>query len=358
MALQNIKPTIDRETSLKENLDFILNHLTSPLFSRNIMTKALGHQKEVFNAEEALEYFKASNYQDCRINAYPAFTDYQGINFTAPSFIIIDLDLKDFESQEMLDKTLRKTLNKISEVFRGAQPTILWTGGGYHIYQPVSGFILEEIDRFATYIDPSKKDLTSRLMQYAKDFFTDKKSDPQHRPSVKSCLIRIPGTINSKYNQEIKIIQNWDGFRPPIQYLLRDYRTWLVAEKINDKQEEKKSRKLATSKNFHYIRANTVSWIEELLQTPIADHRKYVLWRILMPYLLNIKNLSQDEVTNIILSWLSKCNVIRKLDFSPQLLTKQNIRNAKNHRYLPISYSKLSSENQELFNIISKKWKQ
>jgi hypothetical protein len=72
-----------------------------------------------------------------------------------------------------------------------------------------------------------------------------------------------------------------------------------------------------------------------------------------MPYLLNI-NLSQDEVTNIILWWLSKCNEVRKLDFSPQLLTRQDIRNAKNHRYLPISFSKLSSENQELFNIISK----
>ena len=40
-------------------------------------------------------------------------------------------------------------------------------------------------------------------MQFAEDYFTNKKSDPQHRPSVRSCLIRIPGTINSKYNQEV-----------------------------------------------------------------------------------------------------------------------------------------------------------
>jgi hypothetical protein len=121
------------------------------------MTRTLGHQKEVFNAEEALAYFKASNYEDCRINAYPSYTEYQGINFTAPSFIMIDLDLKDFQSQEMLDKTLYKTLNKINKVLGGAQPTVLWTGGGYHIYQPIRGFILEEIDRFATYIDKQKR---------------------------------------------------------------------------------------------------------------------------------------------------------------------------------------------------------
>jgi hypothetical protein len=35
------------------------------------MTKALGYQKEAFNIKEALEYFRASNYEDCRINAYP-----------------------------------------------------------------------------------------------------------------------------------------------------------------------------------------------------------------------------------------------------------------------------------------------
>ena len=64
MPQTNIKPTIDNDISIKENLDFILDHLVDPLFPRNIMTKALGRQKEVFNEEEALEYFKASNYED------------------------------------------------------------------------------------------------------------------------------------------------------------------------------------------------------------------------------------------------------------------------------------------------------
>ena len=62
---------IGKETTIKENLDFILNHFTNPLFPRNTMTRALGCQKEVFNAKEALAYFKESNYEDCRINAYP-----------------------------------------------------------------------------------------------------------------------------------------------------------------------------------------------------------------------------------------------------------------------------------------------
>jgi hypothetical protein len=87
---------------IKENLDFILDNLAGPLFPRTIMAKALGHQKEIFNTGNALSYFKASNYEDCRINAYQAYTDYQGINLTAPSFVMIDLDIKDFEHLQIV----------------------------------------------------------------------------------------------------------------------------------------------------------------------------------------------------------------------------------------------------------------
>jgi hypothetical protein len=354
MALQDANVSIYRETSIKENLDFILSHLSNPLFPRTIMTRALGHQKEVLNPEEVLTHFKASNYQDFRINAYPSYTDYHGINLTAPSFIMIDLDLKDFESHEKLDKILHRTLNNINEVLHGSQPTVLWTGGGYHIYQPIKGLILEQIDRFACYSDPSKKDLTSRFMQFAEDYFTDKKSDPQHRPSIKSCLIRIPGTINSKYNQEVRIIQRWDGTRPTIQYLLREYRTWLVAEKINNKLEEKRTWKHRNMKNIDYSRTGTISWIDKLLGTPVADHRKYVIWRILMPYLSNIKNLSDTEVITVIQTWLDKCNELRSLDFNADYLIKQNIRNSKKQRFLPISFNNLLSENRTLYDIISR----
>jgi hypothetical protein len=116
------------------------------------MTKQIGYQVEVFNKEEALEYFKDSNYGDCRINAYPSFTDYHGINRTPISFLMVDLDLKDFADEKkkgkaVLDRVLNKTLQKIKATI-GGNPTMLWTGNGYHVYQPVSGFILEEYETF------------------------------------------------------------------------------------------------------------------------------------------------------------------------------------------------------------------
>ena len=348
--------TVDKENLIGANLDIILEHLSDPLFPRTIMTKALGYQKEVFNKHELLAYFKASNYQDCRINAYPAYTEYKRINLTPPSFIMIDLDITDFEySTDNLDNVLNKTLRKLCDLFHGAHPTVLWTGNGYHVYQPVLGFILEKIDRFACFIDPHKKDLTSRFMQFAESFITDNKGDPQHRPSIKSCLLRVPGTINSQCNQEVKIVQRWNGIRPPINYLLRDYRIWLVSEKINEKAENKRSRNYRKSYSntcLRYIGTDTIQWIEKLLQTPLADHRKYAIWRVLIPYLYNIKNLSDDDVVNILQNWLSKCNVMRTLDFSMQYWIKQNTRNCRKCRYLPISFYNLKSENQELYYTI------
>jgi len=80
------------------------------------MTKDTGYQLEVFNKEEALRYYKSSDsdYNDCRISAYPPYTEYHGINRTPVSFLIVDLDLKDFgmgmfQKNFFLEKALKKT---------------------------------------------------------------------------------------------------------------------------------------------------------------------------------------------------------------------------------------------------------
>lgn len=129
----------------------------------------------------------------------------------------------------------------------------------------------------------------------------------------------------------------------------------LVTEKIN----EVKNTRPQNSRNSHSntcLRcngSNTIQWIEKLLQTPLADHRKYAILRVLIPYLYNIKNLSDDDVVQILQNWLIKCNTMRALDFNKQYLIKQNIRNGRKCRYLPISFHNLKSENQGLYNILS-----
>jgi hypothetical protein len=140
----------------------------------------------------------------------------------------------------------------------------------------MQGFILEEEDVFAKFIDPNGKDLTSKFMQFAEDILTNKKGDPQHHPTINSCLVRIPGTINTKCGQVVKIMQRWDGQRPAIQYLLRPFRRWLIDEKLEQYRHTKRARPQTTN-------STTIRWIEKLLQTP-TELSEISVWYILMPY--------------------------------------------------------------------------
>jgi hypothetical protein len=345
-----------------QGLDFILSHFLEPIFPRKIMTKDVGYQVEIFSRQEGLDYFKASRYEDCRINAYPPFTEFNGINRTPISFLVIDLDLRDFANlKEKLDRAVNKTLSKIEEIIGGV-PTVLWTGNGYHIYQPASRIILEETETFYEFTKNVNKDLTSLFIQFAEEYFTENTADRLHNPTVKSCLLRIPGSLNSKCisyenkDPEVKIIQKWDGKRPSIQPILRDFRRWLIQKRIDDiaelKKQEKKHSKFQIMLSQSQEHKNRIMWIEKgILENPLADHRKYIIWRILSPYLLNVKTVPKEESYSVIKDWLDKCDKLERLNFNIKLKIKEGLKGA--HKgYFPISLEKLKEENKELYDIV------
>jgi hypothetical protein len=121
---------------------------------------------------------------------------------------------------------------------------------------------------------------------------------------------------------------------------------------INEKYVElKKAQKLKQKPVVPADHNKLVGWIERLLQTPISDHRKYSIWRILLPYLLNIRKLPEEEATCIVRDWLSRCNQLRRLDFNYKQKVKDGIEGAK-RGYLPVSLRKLKEENSGLHNML------
>ena len=121
---------------------------------------------------------------------------------------MIDLDLKDFEGgnkKEKLNNQLNRTIRNLSNKFyQQVNPSILWTGNGYHIYLPIEGIIFEEYQIFYDYLEYiDNRNLTTEFLRFAEKFFTNGKADPQHRPSIKSYLVRVAGTINSKNGQQL-----------------------------------------------------------------------------------------------------------------------------------------------------------
>jgi hypothetical protein len=135
--------TFDKE--VKTGLDFILGHFAVFAFPRTISTKTTeGRQVWVNNKAEALARFKQANYLDCRINAYSKH-DIKG----DPNFIFIDIDST---QQSTIDRILKGRLQSIN-----ANPTVLFTGSGYHIYQPIQSVCINELGTFATFEEPSRQ---------------------------------------------------------------------------------------------------------------------------------------------------------------------------------------------------------
>jgi hypothetical protein len=137
-----------RSNIIKEGLDFILTHFEVPRWPRRISTKLTeGRWILVHNKEEALARFRQADYLDCRINAYPAiYSEYKGPNMQAPTFIFVDIDRSNFKIEKAYNLAVSKTIKNIKDKLPNAQPTILDTGNGCHLYQPIfSPFLLEGI---------------------------------------------------------------------------------------------------------------------------------------------------------------------------------------------------------------------
>jgi hypothetical protein len=370
---------------INEGLDFILGHFQERIWPRTISTKTTeGRQVLVYNKEEALARFKQSNYMDCRINAYPAYVEFKGINRQPPNFIFIDIDRSTFKTERAFNMAINNTGKNIKEMLGGdANPTILLTGNGIHFYQPVKlvhdkASVLEEINVFSEFVDHtgSDNDLSTRFMRFAEEFFTGSRHDPAHRPSIRSCLVRVPHSLNSKCieletgryikDPEVKLIQMWDGHRPAINYILRDFRRWLIDNKIKEKLELQSRQediyRLKNKVGYRYYNnydGSSSSYyynrLEKLLHTPIPDHRKFVCYWLLSRYFINVKHLGYEQAYAAMKNWLCKCNEAERLSPSTRVfdtLVKNDVKDAQKGGKFPIGERKLKEMNEELYKTL------
>jgi hypothetical protein len=278
------------------------------------------------------------------------------------------LDKKNFKTKKSFEEAVQNTLQNFKDKLHGANPSVLWSGGGNHFLQPLYADIALEMECvFAEFIEPSRK-----LMQYAEKLVTDNKGDPCHCNTVSfnNCMIRIPGSYNSKYvhfndkdefvkipNQsEVRIVHRWDGYRPNIRWLLKDYWIYLIQERnnetLNRSQHERKrlrfERKYPNNRISGIQRINRIDWIESLYAKSLDDFRKYCTWRIFTPYFMNVRKLPRSDVYNLIMNWLDRCSSeCRRLDFNPRQKVNDSLDSVK--KYRPVSKDKLKIENEPLY---------
>lgn len=346
---------IPLEHSSSKGLDYILSLLQdgSKIWPRTISTKATaGKQIIVNNRYETLAYFKAAKYFDCRISSYPywrlsALSDYLGVkNVISPNFIMIDLDLSNFGYADLvLRSALQKALKRIKDLL-DMRPAVIWSGNGYHIYIPINAAILEDIKEFANI-----ENVSTKFLRFAEWYLSSGESDSAHNNTVSlnNCMLRIPGSYNSKNNAQVGIIKKWDGNRPPMKLLIGSFCAYLTDQRI----KEQRFRRLEVSQTLTRSNSNKdIYWIENLLQMPLQDHRKFVVWMILPQYLINVKKLSYEQTNKIINNWLHECDRVTKLDSTG---IKQKLREgfrSTEKGFLPIGFEKLKNWKPELYRLI------
>jgi hypothetical protein len=344
---------------IESAIDFIISHFEEPLYPRKISTYKSQQNRPfqflVRSRKEIIDSFIESNFVDCKINAYPYLTEYKGIPRYKPNFLFIDLDKNNFKTNKSFELALYNTLKNIKEKLEGAVPTVLETGGGYHIYQPIDiPTALENVIEFNEFDRPSEQ-----FLRFAKDYLSNGRADKNNNPSFKSCLLRIPGSKNSKYNIKVKVIKKWNEIGAPITIdFLEEFRTWLIQKKID---QEKQRQKILSNRNKtkSKVEIKYYTWVEHLIQTPIPDYRKLVVDLILAPYLINIRKLSQSESYPIIKNWLDKCNELQILDnyrnFEYRIYYA--LRNAMNKQIGPMSLEKIKTDStySELYQVLKNK---
>lgn len=321
-------------------------------------------QVSVDRRETIMEYYKASLYEDCRINAYPDFDalkqehhlpqDYK----PKPDHIFIDLDRETFQTDEELERALEETESNIAKYFSQLHPgrSVIWSGNGYHVHvhlQLEAAF--EEMPDFAGFDNQSNK-----FLRWAERKLSNGKSDPRHKPSLNSCLFRVPGTVNSKAKTAgrdplVKIIKPWyaiDAFSRtrPTQQFLNEFHAYLVQEVIDDKIEKLERRNRLSTGLFKNM--NSTPWIDTLLQIGIEDNRKDIIFWVLAPYLITVKGLDYDKAYDTIEEWLEKCDDIRRLEpgwTSFRYRIRYCLDTAENQERKPIKFETFKSTYPDIY---------
>ena len=85
----------------------------------------------------------------------------------------------------------------------------------------------------------------------------------------------------------------------------------------------------------------------------LPDYRKYCIWRILAPYLINVRKLQDEQASYIIREWLKKCNSVKRLSFDVSSRIRYDIQSVRKRGFYPIGWNQLKIENIDLYNLIN-----
>ncbi len=270
-------------------------------------------QIEVNSSKEAITYFKKSRFIDCRVSGFSR----QEIEEEKPNLIFVDLD--DMSALEEVRALFYKTI--------GGIPTILQTGKGLAVIQPIQMISMKNV----TYMGKAVDDPAKKFLHFVERYLTNHKCDSGNHPSLKSCLIRIPGSINSKNMSTVSILQEWDGHRVDVKTI--------PFKKHLDQLERTQN----TMRPRYAL--GEIPYIENILHSRLVEGRKRVFALILCPYLINVKKLAFAEAEDVLTKYFD--------GYVPTSMIRYKLREVFKKGILPYGLKNMQENDAELFKLVT-----
>ncbi len=97
-----------------------------------------------------------------------------------------------------------------------------------------------------------------------------------------------------------------------------------------------------TGKKYEYV--------EDLLKHPVSDGRHRLVWLVLAPYLVNVKNVDEQEAIDRIRGFVSVAGETSDL----RRFVEYNVRRAKRNGLLPPTFANLKTEHPDVYSLLPK----
>ena len=91
-------------------------------------------------------------------------------------------------------------------------------------------------------------------------------------------------------------------------------------------------------------------YVEELFKHPVSDGRHRLTWLVLAPYLVNVKNLGEEEAVEKIRAFVAARGETRTM----KRFIEYNVKRAKRNGLMPPTLSKLKAEHPDIYALLPK----
>ncbi len=357
------------ENDVMDGINSIINMIEligQPFFPRNIMCAAYTGFFPVYDLPQMYNVFKRSNFQDCRISAYPPVSEN---SMFIPNLLLLDIDYEDKQVRtneiiyaNQLNKTkVNKILKRLQVKFGIKNFMVVRTGNGRHILIPflfdcpfefldemryIMPFLLSKSHRKMNNI------MSENFLPFAKKYLSNNQADKGNYPTFSSVFLRVPGSINMKlkygvpeivqleheWSYEPESIVNFGDLHPETP-LFHDFMHHMRIIAGNQYYRKRKY-------GFKPLGSSIYKLIEYVHETPISDCRKRVLWLLLAPYAINVRKMTSENAFIWIKQWADRCNkaypfesgfdIDRKIDYY--------ITVAEGNGHMPINLDRLNSD--------------